>query len=628
MCGFICSISKTADSLNRRLFAEALSSMSRRGPDDSRTKTIGRVMLGHNRLAVIDIQSGSQPMLSKDGRFAIVYNGEIYNHGDLRVKLAQQGHQFTTNSDTEVILQYYQRYGEECVSFFNGMFSFVIYDTLLDLLFVVRDRLGVKPLFYFANESIFTVASSISALKILHSESVSNVNSRALGDVAFYQSSIGLETVYSSLYRFPPGCKLTMPIAQTNNFSIKRYWYPERVSQCHFTLDEAAEQLEQLIDDSVKIRMSSERPIGAYLSGGVDSAIISSSAARQISSALKTYTVSFPDSELDESARARQLANFLQADHTEIALSDNASLPDFVEDLLTWVGEPLVDPSLIPSALCARAASRDLTVVLTGDGPDELWGGYKSFNHATTLNILDRFNLRRVFRSARSLETKIAQLRGKKVEFPRTRLDEVLVAGGDEAALLRRLSLEAFHQVFNGSIRSSLRQELSSEAIAPNPNWDHFTRFSFLQMQMYQQAVVIPKVDYATMYSSLEGRSPFLDYRLVEATLALPEKLKFANGKSKRALKKAFESRLPSNYLELPKKYFTPPVGQWLRGPLKNWMLEHLNSNASNQILNQRETSKLIDAHLNGADHSSLLWTLCCITSWLNRSGLEVEVAE
>jgi len=628
MCGILGSVFCKTQISSQTLFSEALMSMSRRGPDDHRIENLGPVVLGHNRLAVIDVDQGQQPMSTADGRYWIVFNGEVYNHRELRLKLTSEGVRFRTRSDTEVILKCFALYGENCVDHLNGMFAFAIYDTEAKQLFLARDRVGVKPLFLFADGRSFSFSSSIVALRLLHKQDTSIPLVRSISSVVRFQASLGLKTVYENIFRFPAASTMTIKVSEIDNWAFRRYWYPDRIDQADISIREAQDQIQGLVDDAVRIRMVSERPIGSYLSGGVDSAIIAASASNQASGRLKTFTVGFPGLDLDESLRAREVAKFLDTDHTEILVEDDKALVDLVENLLEWIDEPFADPSLIPSAICAREAAQQLTVVLTGDGPDELWGGYNSFKHANTLALLDKLHLRKPFMWGRQLETLFNRCRGKTSVFPRTRLDEVLVAGGDETLLFQRTSDSTYLQLVQPRLSAVSRTDVLSSTIVPNPNWDHFTRFSFMQMQIYQQQVVIPKVDYSTMYSSLEGRSPFLDYRFVEATLALPARFKFGNGKSKILLKESFAHRLPVGCLDLPKKYFTPPLDQWLRGPLKNWMLDQIFSEASGRLFNLKEVSIFTREHFQGKSHGSILWAICCISAWLNRNQFALDYGE
>ncbi len=618
MCGIVGIFDHYGRLPAAETFATCVEALRRRGPDDSGVWADGTTLLGHRRLAILDLSSGGhQPMVSADGRYVIVYNGEIYNHLDLRRSLTPPGG-WRSSSDTETLLESYRHWGVDCLRHLNGMFAFAIWDSLERKLFVARDRMGVKPLYYSSHPGTFAFASRPRALVPLLSSQATEVD---LGALRMY-SELGYIPAPLSFYR---GVKKLKPghflIVDARGTRETCYWDYRQISPDQSLLerseDDLADQLDELIREATRARLISDVPLGAFLSGGVDSAYVVAAMKASGVSVPNTFTIAFAEPKYDESAAAAAIARHIGVKHVTETLSVGdllQLLPLYVEEL----DEPFADSSAFPTLAVARLARRHVTVALTGDAGDELFGGYHYYHLLTQLTHIKgwpQFAKRGMRAALRMLPMHRAKLlagalgpdtlagifnylRSVSKDFGPFVTDTVL----SETESSRHL----FEQTAAGFAAG-----LSSADIGMRLDLSHTLADCYLQ-----------KVDVATMAMSLEARCPLIDYRLVEWSMRLPVQLKLRGNQTKYLLKKALCRYLPPELVYRPKWGFSVPAGAWLRGPLRRWAEEllHDESLLSRIPLDRKRVHAMFDLHTSGArDAHPVLWGVLMLLCYVAR---------
>jgi asparagine synthase (glutamine-hydrolysing) len=594
-----------------------------RGPDDEGVYLYNdKVALGMRRLSIIDLTYGKQPIFNEDKTKVIVFNGEIYNYKELQLKLINLGCKLKTNSDTEVVLVLYELYGEECVQYLNGMFSFAIYDQTKSLLFVARDRFGEKPLYYYHSEEEFVFASELKSL-VLFDSSLKKISNTAL-HLYFSLSYIPApHTIYENIYKLEPATKL---VINTNTLEIvkKKYW--------HYNIDNKSEELisnynlakkkvSDLVFDSVEKRMVSDVPIGVFLSGGVDSAIVASVMSKLRGTKIQTFTIGFDDKRYDESLRALKIANHINSDHVHCPLDYNKILHDIDKVILNF-DEPFADPSALPTYFVSKYTSEFVKVALTGDGGDEVFGGYNKYLIQTTGKYLRPYiplKLIKSFLSSSYFENLDSKSRIVKLQKFFNSLDA--------NSMLSHLNIiqlafrnEELNEVLNTNNFLDIRKALLS-ICEPMPrliNSDLQTA-RYIDFKVSLEGDLLPKVDRASMLASLECRAPFLDHRLVDLSFSLPDGFLIKGNNKKRILKEAFEWAVPKNYFNSPKSGFEIPIGSWFRNELKSDLNNYLSEDylGIHGLINAEFTRVILKEHLSGSyDHSWKLWTIYCFQKW------------
>ncbi|PYN24368.1 MAG: asparagine synthase (glutamine-hydrolyzing) [Candidatus Rokuibacteriota bacterium] len=556
-------------------------------------------------------------MTSHCGRYVIAYNGEVYNFLDIRRDLEKEGRYFVSNSDTEVLLEACASWGiERALSRLNGMFSFALWDAKERTLTLVRDRLGVKPLYYGWSRNTFLFGSE---LKAFHSfpdftgtlDRSSLVLFLRLGYVPAPYS------IYENIYKLPPGHFLTVS-APHERASARPYWCVREIAetgtQNRFRGDihEAADQVERLLRDSVRLRMLADVPVGAFLSGGIDSSLVAAMMQAQTTSTVKTFTIGFTEDSHNEADYARQIARHLGSDHTELCLSPSDAR-DIIPLLPTIYDEPFADPSQIPTFLVSQLARQTVTVSLSGDGGDELFGGYKEYLLGTQRWRLLR-NLPPILRSLMREGFKgidvLAKGRFRKIE-----------------QMLKVTTPEAMHHYHVSQWRwpADLVPEASEHLTAfTDPGLyaealNDTERMMYMDLVTYLPEDILTKLDRASMAVSLEARVPFLDYRLVEFAWQLPVDFKIHRGQGKRILRSILPRYVPPRLFERPKMGFDLPLGQWLRGPLRPWVEELLDATQLRRqgIFNPKPVGRAWMDHLHGKqDRATELWGILMFQAW------------
>jgi asparagine synthase (glutamine-hydrolysing) len=606
----------------RELLRSMCERMTHRGPDSEGLMTATGVALGMRRLAIIDLQTGEQPVTSEDGRISVILNGEIYNYRELRNRLEKSGHHFRSESDTEVLPHLYEEHGTEMVKHLNGMFAFAVWDARRRKLFIARDRFGEKPLYWGVFDKTFIFASEPKVL-LAHPSVHPSLNLDALRQYLSFDYVPAPLSIYQGIHKLPAAHTLSV---EDGRVEVQPYWCLSYKKQEPVpTEEEAAEELRRLLEDSVRMRLVSDVPLGVLLSGGVDSSTVAAMAVRASSEAVKTFSISFAESSFDESAYARAVAKFLGTDHHEERLSVDLAA-NLVGEIGSWMDEPFSDPSLVPTFLLARFTRKHVTVALGGDGGDELFAGYPMYwahNLARTYARIPRFLRRNIIEPAvRSLPVKTKNL---SFDFKARRFvngmnyDEVArhhvwfgsFTPEEQAALLT----PAAQSASDGDVYRDARRLLAEDCDAENT----VERMQSLDTRLYLAEDILTKVDRASMAVSLEVRAPFLDPRVAEYAASLPVDYKLRGRTTKYILKRAVGDLVPPFVTRRGKKGFGVPVAEWLKGRLRPLARDLLSRERVQRagLFNADYVQRLQDEHERGvANHRKLLWTLLMFELW------------
>lgn len=613
IAGFVRSCSVEADKSTLLKMGDVI---RHRGPDAEGTYLDSYVGLVHRRLSIIDLsEQGNQPMFSLDGRFAIVFNGEIYNFLELRAELEQDGVQFRTNTDTEVLLALYRKYGADCLDLLNGMFAFAIWDMEKKKLFLARDRIGKKPLYYYYDGSDkLAFASEIKALMQLPDVKF-QIDSTAVADFLKYHYIPAPKTIYSRLYKLPPGHCLVLDIG--GEAKVSEYW-DVAFSAAGIDICTAQEQLLDLMQQSTSLRMIADVPLGAFLSGGIDSSAVVALMAKASSRPVKTCTIGFDDKKFDETPFAREVSELFSTEHSEFRV--NANLQETIDLLPRFFDEPFADSSAVPTYHVSRLARQAVTVALAGDGGDESFGGYQKYAvelkedfarkylPAAFLKTMQRFSGDWVH----PLPRKINSLCGSALSDPGRafyRTNTYI----DDARLNNLLSDKLKRDCYGYDPAQHTLKHYQKVASA-----DHATRMIYTDLKTYLPDDILVKVDRMSMAHSLEVRAPFLDYRIVEFAASLPSRFKISGSSKKILLRKAFGQLLPATVLNRRKQGFSVPLDHWFRQDLKSYAERKLfNQPALDSIFDLCGVRQLWDEHQSRkVNHGAILWSLLMLSLW------------
>jgi asparagine synthase (glutamine-hydrolysing) len=613
----MCGIAGFAGPGGRAELAAMTSALAHRGPDGEgmHADEAQGVFLGHRRLAIIDIEGGAQPLWNEDGTVCVVFNGEIYNHAELRRELLACGHIFKSDhSDTEVLVHGYEQWGRELPARLNGMFAFAVYDSRRGRLFLARDRFGEKPLYYFERNGLFAFASELTALR-KHPGAVTPVNRLALQKYFAHGFIPAPNALYESSFKLPGGWWLERDTRQGRT-ERGCYWTfelrpDEALSKRRE--DDLADELRALFQQAVARRLISDVPLGVFLSGGIDSGATLAAASAAGNAKVKTFTIGFTEPSFDESGFARELAAHFGAAHHEQVL-DLDLARELLPDILRRMDEPLADASLLPTYLLARFTRQHVTVALSGDGGDELFAGYDPFKALAPARFYSAIVPRFAHRSLRwlverlpvsnrnmSLDFKLRRtLQG--LSYPQSLWNPVWLGPLDPAALSDVFDAPfALEEVFSEALTAWNRAPGLSLV---DRTLEFYTRF-------YLQDGILMKVDRAAMMNLLESRAVFLDNDLTDFCMRLPSQFKYRDGERKYLLKRALEPMLPAATLNRRKKGFGIPASRWL----KHMPVETRHSGA---LLNAPEVRQRWEAHRAGrADHRLFLWAAMALEGHL-----------
>lgn len=595
----------------------------RRGPDAEGFGGDGAMYFGHRRLSVLDPQArADQPMIDASGRFVIVYNGEIYNFQAIKKELESLGEHFVTTGDTEVLLAAYRVWGEDCLQKLNGMFALAIWDKQQQSFFAARDRFGEKPFYYsYLPDGRFIFASELQALRA-HPAVGKDLDPGSVSRYLACGYTLGERTILKSVKRLPPACFLRF--SKGKSPEISTYWDIASLMRNPSpaqSYEEAQEALLELLDDSVRIRMISDVPLGAFLSGGVDSAAIVSSMVRERDSkSIKTFTIGFSEKTYSEAEQAANVASYLHVDHHAKTIKPN--LCDDILQILTDSDEPFADNSIIPTFYLAKFAREQVTVALSGDGGDELFGGYETYL-ATKLH--------RVLRVAPGGATKAAELafdRLAPVSWNKVGLDYKARRFLSASNLDRIAAHWSWRNIFDDKMRADALNDINPIDDGMDEVRRHYKRaeglsplqqLAYVDIKTWLCDDILVKVDRATMAHSLEARAPFLDHRLAEFALCLPDSWKLRFNKTKRVLKSAISTRVKPDVLKQKKRGFNAPIAHWISGELKPLFFDTIHSTPARAVINSAYAEELFRRHSEGrADNSYRLFALLSLGAWLN----------
>jgi len=604
--------------------------MLHRGPDGGGEFSAPGIGLAHRRLAIRDLEGGTQPMTNEDGRVVVVYNGELYGYGDTAQDLIRRGHRFRTRCDTEMIVHAWEEWGTEALHHFNGMFAIALWDGRTDTLFLARDRLGEKPLYYTVTpDGFLAFASELPALLAALGETPP-LDPQAVEDYFAFGYVPDPKSIYRGIRKLPPGHWLKIT-GRDGHLPEPRCYWDVPLGRASVAADPYRELAERL-DQAVRIRMASDVPLGAFLSGGVDSSAVVAFMAQAASRPVRTFSIGFGDPRFDESGYAAQVAERYRTDHTVLKVEADAAR--LVDRLARAYGEPFADPSAVPTFLVCEMARRHVTVALSGDGSDEILGGYR--RHA--------FHLREEAVKAmvpawmrRHLLGSLAALWPRGDRLPRPlRAKATLEALSTDAmgGLFRAMTLlppAERRLLFSGDFQRSLDGYGSVEVLrtlaARAGRTDALSRALYVETKLLLPGGMLTKVDRASMANSLEVRAPFLDHTLVEWAAGLPSALKVEGSLGKAVLKRAMEPYLPRDVLYRPKQGFSPPVADWLRGSLHGRLEAAIEGRrlAGTGLFDPDGLRRMLRSHRNGtADHARPLWALLMFDAFLDQAAAEV----
>lgn len=631
MCGITGAVwTDPAKSISRELLSKMTAAIAHRGPDDesfflTENNTAGcSAAFGFRRLSIIDLNSSRQPLGNEDGTIQIVFNGEIYNFRELRSELIESGHRFATNGDAEVIVHLYEQYGVECFSKLNGMFSLAIWDSPMQRLVLARDRLGQKPLVYRNEGDRLLFASELKSLLAVPGIP-RDINPKAIDEFLTYQYVPHPNSILKGCNKLPPG---HFGIYENQQFSVKRYWNPTVEEDSQISVDDAVEKLRELFDSSIKLRMQSDVPLGAFLSGGVDSSLVVASMKQQTEQPIKTFSIGFPVKEFDESAYATQVAEHLKTEHHRFIVTPDAT--EILDQLVYLYDEPFGDSSAIPTWYVSKLTREHVTVSLSGDGGDELFAGYNRYKAVRLSERVDKLGPVKHLLAAKfwqaiptstQQKSKIRQLKrfSQALGLPvlRRYLDWIGIYNADRRAELYRDDfadkLNDFDSIW--FLQDSYRKLNQRDSVSA---------ISLTDLQTYLPCDLNTKVDIASMGHGLECRQPFLDHRLVEFAASLPVKMKLKSGQGKWLLQKAFSDRIPNNIFGRSKMGFGVPISHWFRTELKSLLHDAIlgHDAAIHVYFSKTAIQRLFDQHQkNEFDHSYRLWSLLMLELWFQRWG-------
>lgn len=615
MCGICGYIGPKA--IASEMLWEMNNTMYHRGPNDGGIwqshQGDQEVGLAQRRLSILDLSvQGHQPMVSQDKRYVIVYNGEVYNFQELRKQLEQEGYKFFSECDTEVILYAYARWGRKCFSRFNGMFAIAIYDTQEGKLVLARDRIGKKPLYYYVAEGHFVFASELKPI-MAYPYFQKKVDKAVIGHYLCNKYLVAPLCIFENTYKMPPGT-----IVEYCNGRIEKeiYWdiveKYERKSICKKKrFDECVQMVDTILQDAVSYRLAADVPVGTFLSGGIDSTLVTAVAQKKSSVPVNTYSIGFDDVERNEAPYAAEIAKYLGTNHHEHYVSEQ-DIFEMIADLPRYYDEPFSDSSQLPMMLVSKFAAQDITVALSGDGGDELFCGYKMYDWTWVAQHADVFGaIAYHFPGMGFLKDKLpTELRAfinNRDRYTKTQLYiDVMI---DEASKLLGGST---------SCRTAGNVKYVHERRLKMSNWQE--RRMLLDMQTYLPDEILAKTDRASMKYSLEVRCPLLDYRLIEASFGIPHSYKYHNFDKKHLLKELTYRYVPKTLLERPKKGFGVPLRKWLRTVLKDEIMHYAEVRILKRqdIFNPQAVQELI-VHQQKSDkimYSSMLWSFYVFQKW------------
>lgn len=619
---------RRSEIVNRQLLKQMTDKIAHRGPDEGSEHVEPGIGLGHRRLSIIDVATGQQPLFNEDGSVVVIFNGEIYNYAEIVPELEAAGHKFQTKSDTEVIVHAWEQWGVTCLEKFRGMFAFALWDRNQQTLFLARDRMGVKPLYYgTTRRGDLIFGSELKALTV-HPDLSKTIDSQALQDFMTLGYVPDPKSIYTTVRKLPPASYILLKRGERLS-EPRVYWRPNFVVDQKMTEHDAIERLHELLQESIKLRMISEVPLGAFLSGGVDSSVVVAKMAEVSGSPVKTCSIGFDQAKYDETEFAAKVAQRFSTDHIVRKVTAN----DFslIDTLVDAYDEPFADSSAIPTyRVCALARER-VTVALSGDGGDETFGGYRRYKfhlgEEKMRALLPESVRQPIFGALASIYPQAswmprfmraqATFRGMAANSVEAYTNSVSFT---KPELLNKLLSKSFKAQLGGYNTLSLMQGHASKAQTDDP----LALIQYIDYQTYLPGDINVKVDRASMAHSLETREPLMDHKLIEFAATIPSALKINGGEGKYILKKAFESKLPNELLYRQKMGFGVPIAEWFRGPLQSQMEEIFSKGTllESGYFEPTVLKTIQREHIDGAkDHSPTIWSLLMLERFLAKAA-------
>ena len=627
MCGIVGIVGFSRDiAVNESLLETMCQVIRHRGPDDQGIYVNGHVGLGMRRLSIIDLNTGHQPISNEDGSIWVILNGEIYNYLQLRRNLEKNGHQFVTQSDTEVIVHLYEEYGRDCVKHLRGMFAAAVWSEQDQELLLMRDRIGQKPLFYTIQDSYLLFASEIKSI-LEHPEVSRTVNLQAFDEYLTYGYVPCPATMFEGIYKLPPAHRL---ICRNSSITTEPYWTVEYCQKNSQKAEaEYVEETTHLLREAVELRMISDVPLGAFLSGGLDSSMIVGLMSQISSLPVKTFAIGFGEKTYDELEYARIVADHFQTEHYEFQVTPKAQ--EIIEDLVWHFDEPFADSSAIPTFYVSKCAREHVTVALSGDGGDEIFAGYRrylgrklaeGFNRlpkGLRYSILNKWIAKLpegTGYTGKSFIKKLKRFVEQAADVEQYPYSSRLAVVSDELKreLYSRNMIEQTEVCTPfGSLKAYFDQCAAQDAI---------TQMLWVDLMTYLPDDILVKVDKMSMAVSLETRAPFLDHKLIEYLAGVPTSLKLRGWNPKYLLKKAGERFLPPQILQRQKQGFVVPIASWLKYEMREYIRDILlGETARNRgYMNPEQVERVLDAHQQGTlDYSQQLWAFLMFELWCRK---------
>jgi len=632
MCGIVGKLNfDFQESVERELIRKMAQTLKHRGPDDQGVYVRNNIGLGTQRLSIIDLSlRGRQPMSNENKTIWITFNGEIYNFLKLKKELSKKGHQFSSNSDTETVIHLYEEYGRNCLKYLRGMFAFAIWDEAKNRLFLARDRIGKKPLYYFRNNQSLIFASEIKAI-LKDSIVPREVNKEAIHYYLTYNYVPNPQTAFENIFKLPPAHFL---VWENGRINMERYWQLQYEPKINLSEKEACQQILTRLEETTKIRLISDVPLGVFLSGGADSSTIVALMSKLTRKPVKTFSVGFEESSHNELPFAQIVAKTFGTEHHEFLVKPKAL--EVLPELVWHYGEPFADSSALPAFYVAQMAKDYVKVALNGDGGDENFGGYRRYYfdrfiryYSGIPSAIRKRILNKIIKAFPFTDSSFLNLFLQKLK--------VLTKTSSDLPAQRHLWLLYW---FNYGLAEKIYSpdfKLHVEGKTPldimTKSYESFGRFSnsvdnmiSVEINTYLPDDLLVKMDVACMANSLEPRSPLLDHKFMEFAATLPADFKIKNGERKYIFKKALEKILPKEIIYRRKRGFTPPVDQWFRGQMKNYAYEVLldSKTLSRNYFKKEGITRLLDDHCRRKiNYGEAIWALVFLELW-HRTFIDV----
>ena len=631
----MCGITGFVD-WNKKSSEEILNQMNKtlnhRGPDSGDLQFFQnesfQIGLAHKRLAIIDVtESGRQPMQFE--HLWITYNGEIYNFNEIKSELSNLGHSFKGHSDTEMILHAYAEWGEGCLEKFIGMFAFVIYDTKTNELFCARDRAGVKPFFYYLKDGLFLFSSELKAFH-QHPHFQKELNLDAVSAFMQYGNVPTPHCIFENCLKLKPGhtLKIKLPAKDSKTNQYWNVYDSYNKPKTSISFEEAKVETEKILQSACEYRMVSDVPVGVFLSGGYDSACVTALLQKNRTEKLKTYTIGVPDIGLNEAPYAKDVANYLGTDHTEIYCTEKEAI-DLIPELSFYYDEPFADSSALPTTLVSKLARKDVTVALSADAGDEIFAGYNRYDYllrfGKKIQQVPSFARHSVAGLMNVIPSNSIPLLKHKYNFHNRyeKLKNILKDPSSERIMLS-LSEQFTDKQLNNLFRFDV-QKINTAYLSKELQQDFYSPLSYMMAIDYQTYLVddiLQKVDRATMTVSLEGREPFLDHRVIEWAAQLPNEYKYFEGNKKYIVKEIVHQYIPKEMMDRPKMGFAIPIANWMTNELRDYLESFVNEKVIREqgIFNWEYVNKLKTDFFNGKkEYDMKMWYLLMFQTWYDR---------